>query len=88
MRRVKFASVDLHSPLQTLDVLKQLNVFADVHQVDVPQDAFLSTKLTQKLTQELTDCLVVSARALPEWCSVLVYEYPCLFACDTRYYAK
>lgn len=45
---------------------------------------FISDKLTLKLTQELSDALVVAARAMPDWCSRLIYGYPCLFSAETK----
>ncbi|VDM81009.1 unnamed protein product, partial [Strongylus vulgaris] len=45
---------------------------------------FISDKLTQKLTQELSDALVVAARAMPDWCERLIYTYPCLFSAETK----
>jgi E3 ubiquitin-protein ligase HECTD1 len=52
--------------------------------LDVASDEFISEKLTQKLIQELSDPLVVAARALPDWCDRLVYTYPYLFSTETR----
>ncbi|KJH41368.1 HECT-domain protein [Dictyocaulus viviparus] len=45
---------------------------------------FISEKLTLKLTQELSDALVVAARAMPDWCARLIYGYPCLFSAETK----
>lgn len=51
---------------------------------ELTTDIFVSEKLTQKLMQELSDPLIVSARALPPWCDELVFKYPCLFSVETR----
>ncbi|CAD5227639.1 unnamed protein product [Bursaphelenchus xylophilus] len=66
---------------QCLDTLQAFHELAEDH---ASTDSFVSQKLTQKLSQELTDPLVVSAKALPSWCEMLVYKYPCLFTLETR----
>lgn len=40
--------------------------------VNVSEEEYISKKLTQKLVQQLQDPLVVSARALPDWCDYLM----------------
>ncbi|KAK6029560.1 HECT-domain protein [Ostertagia ostertagi] len=50
----------------------------------ISPQVFISDKLTLKLTQELSDALVVAARAMPDWCSRLIYGYPCLFSAETK----
>ncbi|VDM61213.1 unnamed protein product [Angiostrongylus costaricensis] len=50
----------------------------------ISPQVFISDKLTLKLTQELSDALVVAARAMPDWCERLIYGYPCLFSAETK----
>lgn len=70
---------------QVLDVLAQLRLLAETSaDLEIGPDEFISDKLAQKLTQELADPLVVAARALPQWCDRLVYDYPSLFSTATR----
>ncbi|CAD5221557.1 unnamed protein product [Bursaphelenchus okinawaensis] len=66
---------------QCLDTLQAFHELSEDH---ASTDSFVSYKLTQKLTQELTDPLIVSAKALPTWCEMLVYKYSCLFTMETR----
>ncbi|KAL3124758.1 hypothetical protein niasHT_001595 [Heterodera trifolii] len=91
-------NLDETNPLveQALNVIKILHElsrsisnFDQIIDVEVafptlPEESFHSTKLSQKLCQELTDPLVVSAKALPNWCNYLVHNFPCLFSMDIR----
>ncbi|CAD6199393.1 unnamed protein product [Caenorhabditis auriculariae] len=68
-----------------LEVIGRLSRIGELMpEATISPTVFISDKLTLKLTQELSDALVVAARSLPEWCSHLVYSYPCLFSVDTR----
>ncbi|PAV66473.1 hypothetical protein WR25_22510 isoform C [Diploscapter pachys] len=66
------------------ECLETIGLLSRMQDVSINPQVFISDKLTMKLTQELSDALVVAARALPEWCSRLVYIYPCLFSVETR----
>lgn len=70
---------------EALAVLSNLYALGELMEdLEVTADVFISEKLTQKLMQELSDPLVVAAKALPSWCDVLVLQYPCLFSVETR----
>lgn len=68
-----------------MDLIKLLSEARKKFDIVVPDEFFYSSKLTQKLTQCLTDPMVVSAAALPDWCNKLVFEYPCLFSREIRF---
>ncbi|CAI5448918.1 unnamed protein product [Caenorhabditis angaria] len=76
------------TPIQVNQCLEVIGLLSKIQELlpDAPitPNVFISDKLTLKLTQVLSDALVVAARALPEWCSRLVYKYPCLFTVETR----
>ncbi|CAJ1968461.1 unnamed protein product [Sphenostylis stenocarpa] len=50
----------------------------------IPQNEFVSTKLTEKLEQQLRDSLAVSIGGLPLWCSQIMTSCPFLFSFQTR----
>ncbi|GLT47885.1 hypothetical protein SLA2020_215420 [Shorea laevis] len=63
--------------LDSLDNLKVL-----VH--SVPQNEFVSSKLTEKLEQQMRDSFAMSTGGLPFWCNQLMVSCPFLFSFDTR----
>ncbi|GLT92432.1 hypothetical protein SLE2022_102700 [Rubroshorea leprosula] len=63
--------------LDSLDNLKLL-----VH--SVPQNEFVSSKLTEKLEQQMRDSFALSTGGLPLWCNQLMTSCPFLFGFDTR----
>lgn len=70
---------------QCLDTIKLLSRIQEaMPEAEISPNVFISEKLTLKVTQVLSDALVVAARSLPEWCSRLIYKYPCLFTVETR----
>uniref|UniRef100_A0A1I7V093 E3 ubiquitin-protein ligase n=1 Tax=Caenorhabditis tropicalis TaxID=1561998 RepID=A0A1I7V093_9PELO len=68
--------------LETIGLLSRIQ--ESMPEAEISPNVFISDKLTLKITQVLSDALVVAARALPEWCSRLIYKYPCLFTVETR----
>ncbi|XP_052173032.1 E3 ubiquitin-protein ligase UPL4 isoform X2 [Diospyros lotus] len=50
----------------------------------VPQNEFVSSKLTEKLEQQMRDPLAISMGSLPLWCSQLMTSCPFLFAFEVR----
>ncbi|KAL6998251.1 E3 ubiquitin-protein ligase upl4 [Sarracenia purpurea var. burkii] len=50
----------------------------------VPQNAFVSCKLTEKLEQLMRDPLAVSVGGMPVWCSQLMASCPFLFGFEVR----
>ncbi|XAR69030.1 Ubiquitin--protein ligase [Bertholletia excelsa] len=50
----------------------------------VPQNEFVSNKLTEKLEQQLRDPLALSTGGMPLWCSQLMTSCPYLFAFEVR----
>ncbi|XP_027935791.1 E3 ubiquitin-protein ligase UPL4-like [Vigna unguiculata] len=50
----------------------------------IPQNEFVSTKLTEKLEQQMRDPLTVSIGAMPSWCNQLMASCPFLFGFETR----
>ncbi|VDO96305.1 unnamed protein product [Heligmosomoides polygyrus] len=72
-------------PLSCLEVIGLLSRIGErFPDAQIGPQVFISDKLTLKLTQELSDALVVAARAMPDWCSRLIYGYPCLFSAETK----
>ncbi|CAL2040217.1 unnamed protein product [Caenorhabditis brenneri] len=70
---------------QCLETIRLLSCIQETMPLaEITPNVFISDKLTLKITQVLSDALVVAARALPEWCSRLIYKYPCLFSVETR----
>ncbi|XP_026315369.1 E3 ubiquitin-protein ligase Ufd4 isoform X2 [Hyposmocoma kahamanoa] len=61
-------------------VLKRIRAAAP----DLPAEAFLSTKLTNKLHQQLQEPLALAAAATPQWCQQLNDWCPFLFPLETR----
>eukprot|EP00794_Sanderia_malayensis_P020162 gene20162-22137_t len=58
--------------------------YSDDYLFDVPDDEFISMKLTNKLMQQIQEPLVLASGALPSWCEFLVINYPQLFPFETR----
>ncbi|XP_014491916.1 E3 ubiquitin-protein ligase UPL4 isoform X2 [Vigna radiata var. radiata] len=50
----------------------------------VPQNEFVSSKLTEKLEQQMRDSLAVSVGGMPLWCSQLMASCPFLFSFEAR----
>ncbi|KAF7818581.1 E3 ubiquitin-protein ligase UPL4 [Senna tora] len=50
----------------------------------VPQNEFVSVKLTEKLEQQMRDSLAVSIGGMPLWCSQLMATCPYLFSFEAR----
>ncbi|KAF0923852.1 hypothetical protein E2562_007711 [Oryza meyeriana var. granulata] len=68
----------VHGVITNLDDLK-----ADVSLV--PQQEFVSAKLTDKLEQQMHDPLVLRSRCLPLWCTELMSACPFLFSFEARW---
>lgn len=51
---------------------------------NVPEEEFISKKMTNKLVQQIQDPLVLSSGSQPDWCETLLYTYPMLFPFETR----
>ncbi|KAL5231047.1 hypothetical protein ABZP36_029823 [Zizania latifolia] len=68
----------IHGGITNLDDLK-----AEVSLV--PQQEFVSAKLTDKLEQQLHDPLVLRSRCLPLWCTELMSACPFLFSFEARW---
>ena len=56
----------------------------DVAQLNVPQEEFYSTKITNKAVQQIQDPLVLASSATPDWCEQLTMWCPMLFPFETR----
>ncbi|PIC33910.1 hypothetical protein B9Z55_013719 [Caenorhabditis nigoni] len=84
----KIPSEESSTPAQVNQCLETIRLLArlqeSIPEAEISPNVFISDKLTLKITQVLSDALVVAARALPEWCSRLIYKYPCLFTVETR----
>ncbi|KAK7355709.1 hypothetical protein VNO80_14969 [Phaseolus coccineus] len=50
----------------------------------VPQNEFVSSKLTEKLEQQMRDPLAVSVGGMPLWCNQLMESCPFLFSFEAR----
>uniref|UniRef100_A0A0D6QT53 HECT-type E3 ubiquitin transferase n=1 Tax=Araucaria cunninghamii TaxID=56994 RepID=A0A0D6QT53_ARACU len=50
----------------------------------VPQEEFLSSKLTSKLARQIQDALALCSGSLPSWCHQLTKACPFLFPFETR----
>ncbi|CAJ1968460.1 unnamed protein product [Sphenostylis stenocarpa] len=50
----------------------------------VPQNEFVSCKLTEKLEQQMRDSLAVSIGSMPLWCNQLMASCPFLFSFEAR----
>ncbi|XP_068492520.1 E3 ubiquitin-protein ligase UPL4 isoform X2 [Phaseolus vulgaris] len=50
----------------------------------VPQNEFVSSKLTEKLEQQMRDSLAVSVGGMPLWCNQLMESCPFLFSFEAR----
>lgn len=50
----------------------------------VPQEEFLSNKLTPKLTRQMQDALALCSGSMPPWCQELTKACPFLFPFETR----
>uniref|UniRef100_A0A0E0DSM4 HECT-type E3 ubiquitin transferase n=1 Tax=Oryza meridionalis TaxID=40149 RepID=A0A0E0DSM4_9ORYZ len=68
----------VHGSITNLDDLK-----VDVSVV--PQQEFVSAKLTDKLEQQMHDPLVLRSRCLPLWCTELMSACPFLFSFEARW---
>jgi E3 ubiquitin-protein ligase TRIP12 len=72
----------------------KMNSFAErrKHELDglrtsfstVPQEEFISHKLTEKLEQQMRDPLALNPSGLPLWCEQLMEMSPFLFSLETR----
>lgn len=84
----KIPDEESSTPCQVNQCLETIGLLSRIQQAmpeaEITPNVFISDKLTLKVTQVLSDALVVAARSLPEWCSRLVYKYPCLFTVETR----
>ncbi|KAL6841297.1 hypothetical protein ACP4OV_028815 [Aristida adscensionis] len=67
-----------HGRLTNLDDLK-------VVIPSIPQQEFVSTKLTDKLEQQMRDPLVLRSCCLPLWCTELLSVCPFLFSYEARW---
>ena len=56
----------------------------DVAQLNVTQEEFYSTKITNKVLQQIQDPLVLASNATPDWCEQLTMWCPMLFPFETR----
>ncbi|CAL5389539.1 unnamed protein product [Camellia sinensis] len=63
-----------------IDNLDNLKVTASA----VPQNEFVSSKLTEKLEQQMRDPLAMSIGGMPLWCSKLMTSCPFLLAFEAR----
>ena len=52
--------------------------------IDVPEEAFISRKLTEKLKEQVEVPLAMACDACPEWCERLTTRYSMLFPLDAR----
>lgn len=52
--------------------------------IPVPQNEFVSNKLTEKLEQQLRDALAVSTGGMPLWCNQLMESCPFLFSFEVK----
>ncbi|KAL5546226.1 hypothetical protein UlMin_005913 [Ulmus minor] len=50
----------------------------------VPQNDFVSNKLTEKLEQQMRDSMAVSVGGMPSWCKQLMSSCPFLFSFEAR----
>ncbi|XP_062117154.1 E3 ubiquitin-protein ligase UPL4 isoform X2 [Humulus lupulus] len=50
----------------------------------VPQNEFVSSKLTEKLEQQMRDRMAVSIGGMPSWCSQIMASCPFLFSFEAR----
>ncbi|XP_061351347.1 E3 ubiquitin-protein ligase UPL4 isoform X2 [Gastrolobium bilobum] len=50
----------------------------------VPQNEFVSSKLTEKLEQQMRDSMAVSTGGMPLWCNQLIASCPFLFSFEAR----
>lgn len=50
----------------------------------VPQNEFVSSKLTEKIEQQMRDSLAVSTGGMPSWCNQLMESCPFLFSFEAR----
>ncbi|VDL77463.1 unnamed protein product [Nippostrongylus brasiliensis] len=84
----QIASDDSKVPVAVNECLEVIGLLSRIGErfpdAQISPQVFISDKLTLKLTQELSDALVVAARAMPDWCSRLIYGYPCLFSAETK----
>ncbi|POO01586.1 Coatomer beta subunit [Trema orientale] len=64
----------------TLDDLDNLKIAVP----SVPQNEFVSSKLTEKLEQQMRDSMAVSIGGLPSWCNQIMASCPFLFSFDAR----
>ncbi|XVF07968.1 hypothetical protein REPUB_Repub06bG0184900 [Reevesia pubescens] len=63
-----------------IDNLDNLKVM--VH--SVPQNEFVSSKLTEKLEQQMRDTFTLSTGGMPSWCNELIASCPFLFSFEAR----
>lgn len=52
--------------------------------IPVPQNEFVSNKLTEKLEQQMRDALAVSIGGMPLWCNQLMTSCPFLFSFEVK----
>ncbi|TQE09362.1 hypothetical protein C1H46_004999 [Malus baccata] len=52
--------------------------------IPVPQNEFVSSKLTEKLEQQMRDALAVSIGGMPLWCNQLMESCPFLFSFEVK----
>ncbi|XP_073824556.1 ubiquitin fusion-degradation 4-like isoform X2 [Musca autumnalis] len=80
--------------LQLLSQLNTLNQSSSEHpngvsvetntNIHLPNEIFMSKKITNKLQQQIQDPLVLSSNSLPSWCEDLNQSCPFLFPFETR----
>ncbi|XVF76511.1 hypothetical protein PTKIN_Ptkin13bG0271900 [Pterospermum kingtungense] len=63
-----------------IDNLDDLKVM--VH--SVPQNEFVSSRLTEKLEQQMRDSFTLSTGGMPSWCNELIASCPFLFSFEAR----
>ncbi|OMO73502.1 E3 ubiquitin-protein ligase [Corchorus olitorius] len=63
-----------------IDNLDNLKVM--VH--SVPQNEFVSSRLTEKLEQQMRDSFTLSTGGMPSWCNQLIASCPFLFSFEAR----
>jgi len=85
---------EIAQAIEVLDLVKslhklceennQITSLSDEYLFDVPEEEFISMKLTNKLVQQVQEPLVLASGSLPAWCEFLFINYPLLFPFETR----
>ncbi|XP_053207496.1 E3 ubiquitin-protein ligase HECTD1-like isoform X2 [Panonychus citri] len=71
------------------DSKDNIKLYGDILSVNsygfnLPNEEFISKKITNKLVQQIQDPLVLGSGSQPDWCDNLMYSYPMLFPFETR----